>query len=48
MAANCSKDISLVIDHIDQVLASGTDTEKNNLKQMFGDYWPSRDDDFMM
>lgn len=35
MPANCSKDVSLVIDHMDQVWANGTTEEIENLKSMF-------------
>ena len=36
MPVNCSKDISLVIDHIDDVFSTGTETEQLALKSMFG------------
>ena len=36
MPVNCSTDISLVIEHIDSVLATGTDDEVYALKDMFG------------
>jgi hypothetical protein len=36
MAKNCSKDVALVIDHIDQVGTNGTDEEKQQLQNQFG------------
>jgi hypothetical protein len=45
MPQNCSTDISLVIDHIDSILATGTSTEKHDLKAMFG-LGPLADADF--
>ncbi|GAB7347161.1 hypothetical protein MBLNU459_g3279t1 [Dothideomycetes sp. NU459] len=36
MPANCSKDVSLVIDHIDSVFLNGTAAEQYELKKMFG------------
>ncbi|MCJ1312185.1 hypothetical protein MMC25_005859 [Agyrium rufum] len=36
MPTNCSKDTNLVINHVDQVLTTGTDAEKQSLKEMFG------------
>lgn len=46
MPKNCSTDISIVIDHIDCVLETGTEDEKSSLKDMFG-LAPLRDDDFV-
>lgn len=36
MPVNCSKDVSLVIDHIDSVFLNGTAEEQYKLKAMFG------------
>lgn len=36
MPKNCSKDLSLVIDHVDQVLANGSAADVHTLKDMFG------------
>ena len=36
MPKNCSKDVTLVINHVDDVLKKGTATEKLALKSMFG------------
>jgi len=36
MPQNCSKDVSLVIDHIDSVFLNGTAKEQHDLKAMFG------------
>jgi hypothetical protein len=36
MPQNCSADVTLVIDHIDEVLTTGTDDEIYALKKMFG------------
>lgn len=36
MPKNCSKDVSLVIDHIDSVFLNGTAEEQYNLEAMFG------------
>lgn len=47
MPANCSKDVSLVIDYMDNVLLTGTDEEKYALKEMFGLQGVEHDDDFM-
>ena len=46
MAQNCSKDISLVIDHIDGILLNGTDEEVTDLKTMFGLQTIEHNDDF--
>ncbi|KIW04563.1 uncharacterized protein PV09_04314 [Verruconis gallopava] len=36
MPKNCSKDISLVIDHIDAIGRDGTEEQQKNLQKMFG------------
>jgi hypothetical protein len=36
MPQNCSTDVSLVIDHVDSILNTGTAAEKTALKAMFG------------
>ncbi|KAF2815716.1 uncharacterized protein BDZ99DRAFT_514359 [Mytilinidion resinicola] len=36
MPKNCSKDMSLIVDHVDKVGTKGTDEEKTALKDMFG------------
>ena len=36
MPANCSADISRVVDHIDSVYASGDQGKQQELKEMFG------------
>ena len=46
MARNCSKDVSLVIDHVDNVLTYGTTANKLALKRMFGLGSLEHDDDF--
>jgi len=46
MPKNCSKDLGRVIDHIDHVLASGSEKEKHDLKDMFGLADVTANDDF--
>ena len=46
MPANCSKDVSLVIDYIDNVLENGSAANKTALKAMFGLEAVEHDDDF--
>lgn len=46
MPTNCSKDVTLVIDHIDSVLTTGTAEEKLALKTKFGLEGVEHDDDF--
>jgi len=46
MAKNCSADLSLVIDHIDNVLTTGTKKEQNELKARFGLEGLEHNDDF--
>ncbi|TAQ90255.1 hypothetical protein B7494_g1445 [Chlorociboria aeruginascens] len=46
MPKNCSKDLSLVIDHIDNILIHGTAAEKTALKTQFGLAALEHDDDF--
>ena len=36
MPTNCSKDVNLVIDYIDNFLMTGDKSEKASLKEMFG------------
>lgn len=36
MPSNCSKDVTLVVEHVDDVLSTGSEAEKLNLKIMFG------------
>ena len=47
MPANCSKDVSLVIDYMDGVLTNGTAQEVYSLKSMFGLQNVTHNDDFM-
>ena len=47
MPANCSADVQAVISHVDQVLTNGTDSDKTNLKTMFGAETLVHDDDFV-
>lgn len=47
MPSNCTSDISLVIEHIDNVMGAGTTAEKNALKAMFGLEGVSHDADFV-
>ena len=46
MPSNCSKDVSLVIDHIDLVLTNGSADDQQRLKNMFGLGALSHNDDF--
>lgn len=46
MPKNCSKDVNLVIEHIDTVLTTGTDDEIHDLKAMFGLETVEHHDDF--
>ena len=46
MPQNCSKDLTLVIDYIDNVLQNGTASEKYELKARFGLEGLEHDDDF--
>lgn len=46
MPKNCSADVTLVIEHIDQVLAKGTADEIHALKDMFGLAALEHNDDF--
>jgi hypothetical protein len=46
MPKNCSKDVSLVVDHVDKVLTTGSAAEKTALKSMFGLEAVEHDDDF--
>lgn len=46
MPKNCSRDVSLVIDYVDEVLATGSDANKTALKSMFGLEAVEHDDDF--
>jgi hypothetical protein len=46
MAQNCSTDVTLVIDHIDEVLTTGTADEIYALKDMFGLAGVEHNDDF--
>ena len=46
MAQNCSKDVSLVVGHVDQVLQHGSVAEKTALKTMFGLQNVKHDQDF--
>lgn len=45
--SNCSKDVSLVIDHMDNILMHGTDQEVHDLKAMFNMTGVEHNDDFM-
>ena len=47
MPQNCSKDVSLVIDYVDNLLEHGTVTEQLDLKRMFGIGGVQHNDDFM-
>lgn len=47
MPQNCSKDVSLVIDYMDNVLEHGTAAEQLALKEMFGVGGVQHNDDFM-
>jgi hypothetical protein len=46
MPANCSKDVTLVIDYIDNILLSGTTSEIASLKAKFGLEAVEHNDDF--
>lgn len=46
MPANCSKDVSLVIDHIDSVFQNGSADDQTSLKDMFGLGALEHNDDF--
>lgn len=46
MPQNCSKDLSLVMDHIDQVLNTGSSQDIHTLKDMFGLADVTYSDDF--
>jgi hypothetical protein len=47
MPKNCSKDVSLVVDYIDEVLTTGSEADKTALKSMFGLEAVEHDDDFV-
>jgi len=47
MPKNCSKDVSLVIDYMDNVFNRGTDAEKLALKTKFGLESLEHNDDVM-
>ncbi|KAK5107466.1 hypothetical protein LTR62_001264 [Meristemomyces frigidus] len=47
MPQNCSKDVNLVIDYMDNVLETGSDEEVLKLKTMFGLQNVTHNDDFM-
>jgi hypothetical protein len=47
MPRNCSKDVSLVIDHMDHVLTDGSPEEQLALKAMFSMESVTHNDDFM-
>jgi hypothetical protein len=46
MAANCSSDVTLVIDYIDNILMHGTPSQISSLKAMFGMEAVEHNDDF--
>lgn len=46
MAKNCSADVTLVINYIDNVLTTGTTAAKQALKDSFGLGALEHDDDF--
>jgi hypothetical protein len=46
MPRNCSKDVSLVIDYVDEVLINGSEANKTSLKTLFGLEAVEHDDDF--
>ena len=46
MAPNCSSDVSLVIDHIDEVLNGGNQSQIRALKTKFGLENLEHNDDF--
>jgi len=47
MSQNCSKDVSLVIDYMDNILVNGTQDEIHTLKSRFGLESLQHNDDFM-
>ena len=47
MPKNCSKDVNLVINHMDDVLTTGSEDEVMDLKAMFGLESIEHNDDFM-
>jgi hypothetical protein len=47
MPANCSKDVSQVIDYMDSVLLRGDQEDVKELKTMFGLEAVEHNDDFM-
>jgi hypothetical protein len=47
MPKNCSKDVSLVVDYMDDVFMHGTEAEKVKLKTMFGLEYLTHYDDVM-
>ncbi|KAI5357330.1 putative peptidase S28, alpha/Beta hydrolase [Septoria linicola] len=47
MPKNCSKDVSLVIDHMDNILTTGSADEQHALKAKFGMQDVEHNDDFM-
>lgn len=47
MPKNCSKDVNLVIEHMDSVVKNGTHEEIHDLKAMFGLESVEHNDDFM-
>jgi hypothetical protein len=47
MPKNCSKDVNLVVEHMDNVLTTGSEQDKHDLKAMFGLETIEHDDDFM-
>ena len=48
MPKNCSKDVALVVDHVDSVLQHGSESEKSLLKESFGLGSLKSDADFAM
>lgn len=46
MPKNCSADVSAVVDHVDSILKTGTNEEKQALKEKFGLGGIVHDDDF--
>ncbi|KAL1612112.1 hypothetical protein SLS60_000335 [Paraconiothyrium brasiliense] len=46
MPANCSKDVSLVVDHVDAIGTNGTEEEQHALKDLFGLAGVTHFDDF--
>ncbi|KAF7192097.1 putative extracellular serine carboxypeptidase [Pseudocercospora fuligena] len=47
MPKNCSKDLALVIDHMDDILMNGSKQQQHDLKAMFGMTAVEHNDDFM-